>query len=146
MHRRGLTLIEVLVVIAISAVIMGASLPAYSRLRQRAMASRTRTMIISLEAALSMYGSDFGDYPVSSGDGSSPLVELLQGPVESHAWRGPYMMFKLEDIDEEGNILDAWNNPLVYLYPQNRYENVPYIIVSGGHDREFDTLNDIGNW
>lgn len=145
--KRGLTLVEVLVVMAIIVLITAVSLPVYNKIRLRAMVVKTRTVIASIEAALSVYGSDFGDYPSSGGvSGSRVLAELLQGPVNSGRWRGPYMRFKQEDIDGDKNILDAWKRPLFYVYPQNVYDNVPYLIFSAGYDGLPDTENDIGNW
>ena len=143
--ERGITLIEVLVVIAIISFLLGICLPVFQKARLKGLIVKTKSIISSLESALSMYESDFGDYP--SGTGSSTiLVELLQGPCESPHWNGPYMRFKKEDIDENRNVLDAWKNPIIYKYPQSSYENIPYLIVSAGPDRKFGTSDDIGNW
>jgi len=94
-----------------------------------------------------MYESDFGDYPPSDEKkGNKILVELLQGPVSSDFWKGPYMRFKKEDLDTKGNIVDPWFTPLIYQYPQNQHENTPYVIISAGPDRKLGTGDDIGNW
>ena len=143
--KRGITLIEILVVIAIISFLLGICLPAFQKARLKGLIVKTKSIISSLESALSMYESDFGDYP--SGTGSSAiLVKLLQGPCENPNWNGPYMRFKKEDIDENRNVVDAWKNPILYKYPQSSYENIPYLIVSAGPDRKFDTSDDIGNW
>ncbi|MCM8762166.1 MAG: type II secretion system protein GspG [Candidatus Omnitrophica bacterium] len=144
--KKGITLIEILVVIAIISVIAALSLPVYRKAKQRALIVKTLSIINSIEAALSMYSTDFGDYPHYEGEGTDFLVLLLQGPVDSHLWKGPYIRFKKEDLDNEGNILDAWKMQISYRYPQDKYSNVPYIIVSAGPDRKFDTTDDIGNW
>lgn len=144
--KKGMTLIEILVVIAIISVITAFSLPAYRKARQKALTVKTLSIINSLEAALSMYSTDFGDYPHYDGEGTDFLVAILQGPVDSPFWKGPYMRFKQEDLDSKGNILDAWKNPIFYKYPQDKYSNVPYIIFSAGSDRKFNTPDDIGNW
>ncbi|MDD3726393.1 MAG: type II secretion system protein GspG [Candidatus Ratteibacteria bacterium] len=146
LRKKGMTLIEVLVVIAIISVLAALSLPAYNKAKSRALLVKTQAIINAVEAALSMYGTDFGDYPYYTGEGSSILVYVLQGPVDSVFWKGPYMRFKTADTDREGNILDPWKNPLYYKYPQDEHPNVPYIIVSAGPDRRFDTPDDIGNW
>jgi len=144
--RKGFTLLEVLVVMAIASILTALALPVYSKVRGRALVVKTKTVIASLEAALSMYGTDFGDYPHFDGEGSNILVKLLQGPVDSNNWKGPYMRFRLEDLDSNNNILDAWKTPITYKYPQGIYSNIPYIIVSAGPDRSFETDDDIGNW
>jgi len=145
-EKQGITLLEVLVVMVIVSLLASIAVPVYSKARARALTVKTETVISSLEAALSMYGTDFGDYPVSDGEGSGILVKLLQGPVDNNNWKGPYMRFRLEDMDRDDNILDAWKTPITYEYPQDVYSNVPYILVSAGPDRRFETDDDIGNW
>jgi len=145
-NRQGITLLEILVVMAIIALLAAIASPSFRNARSRAMAVKTESVIASIEAALSMYGTDFGDYPAFDGEGSSLLVDLLQGPVESRFWKGPYMRFKRKDLDGDRNVLDAWRTPLSYRYPQGEYPNVPYTIVSAGPDREIGTADDIGNW
>ena len=144
--RSGITLLEILVVMAIIAVLASIATPAFRNARCRAMAVKTESVIASIEAALSMYGTDFGDYPGFEGEGTGNLVELFQGPVESRFWKGPYMRFKTADIDGKKNILDSWKTPLSYRYPQDIHANVPYIIISAGPDRVMGTSDDIGNW
>ena len=144
--NKGITLLEVLVVMAIVSLLASIAVPVYGKVRVRALTVKTEAVISSLEAALSMYGTDFGDYPASGGEGSSILVKLLQGPVDGNNWKGPYMRFRLEDLDENSNVLDAWKTPLYYRYPQDLYSNIPYVIISAGSDRQLGTDDDIGNW
>ncbi|MCX8082751.1 MAG: type II secretion system protein GspG [bacterium] len=145
-YKKGMTLIEILVVIAIISVIAAFCLPVYRKAKVRALIVKTQAIINSLEAALSMYSTDFGDYPHYTGEGTTFLVLILQGPVDSPFWKGPYMRFKKEDLDSAGNILDSWKMPLYYRYPQDEYQNIPYLIFSAGPDRKYDTPDDIGNW
>ncbi len=142
----GITLVEVLVVIAIICMLAAALMPVYNKARLRALTVSTKTIIHSIEAAFSMYTSDFGDYPAHSGSDTSFLVGLLQGPVESSLWKGPYMRFREKDLDPDNNIVDAWGSPLYYGYPQEEKDNVPYLIISPGPDRKQATPDDIGNW
>lgn len=143
---KGITLMEILVVMVIIALLVSAAVPMYRKSRVRALVVKTESLISSLEAGLSCYGTDLGDYPEFDGEGSSILVEQLQGPVESRHWKGPYMRFKSDDVDKNNNVLDAWKTPLSYMYPQDIHSNVPYMIVSAGPDRRFGTDDDIGNW
>ena len=142
--KKGVTLIEILVVIIIISFLAAVSLPVYHKARVKGVIVKTKAIISSLEAALSMYETDFGDYP--AGTTSKILVELLQGPVENERWNGPYMRFKKEDIDENGNVIDGWKTPLIYKYPQSEKKNVPYLIISAGPDKKFGTEDDFGNW
>jgi len=142
----GITVLELLICLAIIAIVTASALPAYHRARNRAAIVKTASIIASLEAALSMYQTDMGDYPGGDGTGSAALVESLMGPVNDPLWKGPYMRFKQADIDAQKNILDTWKKPITYRYPQDIHRNVPFIIVSPGPDRQFDTPDDIGNW
>ncbi|MCM8789015.1 MAG: type II secretion system protein GspG [Candidatus Omnitrophica bacterium] len=145
MKKTGFTLIEILVVLAIVAMIISISVPAAKKARNKAAIVRTKSIIASVEAALFMYQTDMGDYPGSTGS-STILIEALMGPVEDENWKGPYMRFKQSDIDENKNIIDTWGEPILYIYPQTEKNNVPFIIFSKGPDRKISTKDDIGNW
>jgi len=93
-----------------------------------------------------MYETDFGDYPSGDGSGSRVLVTSLGGPVTDPHWKGPYMRFKREDLDGDGNVLDAWKKPLRYAYPQSAHPSAPFTITSAGPDRLYGTADDLGNW
>ncbi|MGB9641924.1 MAG: type II secretion system protein GspG [Candidatus Ratteibacteria bacterium] len=145
MKKTGFTLIEILVVLVIISIIAAIALPAINRARNRAAIIRTKSIISSIEAALFMYQTDMGDYPESTGS-TEILIFALMGPLDDENWKGPYMRFKQSDIDDNGDIVDIWRNPLVYKYPQHEKTNVPFIIVSRGPDRKLNTKDDIGNW
>jgi type II secretion system protein G len=146
MNKSGITLIEILVSMCIILFIAAFSLPALHRARNKAVIAKTKAIIDTIEAALSMYETDFGDYPENQANGSKILVEILQGPVESDRWNGPYIRFKKDQLDEYGNILDAWKMPIIYKYPQTDYDNIPFLLLSAGPDRKYGTKDDIGNW
>jgi type II secretion system protein G len=145
-NMRGLTLIEILVSLFILSFIAAISLPVLNRARNKALISKTKAIINTVEAALSLYETDFGDYPEGDGSGSKVLVEKLQGPCNDDRWHGPYIRFKKEEIDEDGNILDSWKMPIIYKYPQTDYDNIPFLLFSAGPDRKYGTKDDIGNW
>jgi len=145
-NMRGLTLIEILVSLFILSFIAAISLPVLNKARNKALISKTKAIINTVEAALSLYETDFGDYPEGDGNGSKVLVEKLQGPCNDDRWHGPYIRFKKEEIDEDGNILDSWKMPIIYKYPQTDYNNIPFLLFSAGPDRKYGTKDDIGNW
>ncbi len=142
---RGFTLLEVLTAIAIVAVLTALLLPVLHRARVKTCVVRTQATMAAIEAALSMYESDFGDYPPSQGE-TKRLVSLLRGPVDSQRWNGPYLRPKREDLDGDGEVIDAWGNKIVYRYPQSECEDVPFLLRSAGPDRMMETADDIGNW
>jgi len=146
MRKTGITLVEILLAIVIISLLASAAVPMYRKVRVRALMAKTEVLISSIETALSMYQTNFGDFPDFDEEGCSVLVEQLQGPVDSRYWKGPYMRFKAGDVDEDNNVLDAWKTPLSYAYPQNSHPKIPYTLISAGPDREFGTSDDIGNW
>lgn len=135
---------ELLIAIIIILFIASFALPVLNRVRVKAVITRTKATINTIEIALSVYESDFGDYPY--GNDSKILTELLIGPIENERWNGPYLRLKKEEMDKNGNILDGWKNPIVYKYPQTEYPNIPFLLISPGPDRKLGTGDDIGNW
>lgn len=144
--KRGFSLLEILVAIVMISFLLSAAVPMYRKARTHALVVKTEVLLSSIEGALSMYHTNFGDYPIFDEAGCRVLVEYLQGPVDSRYWKGPYMRFKAEDLDEHNNVLDVWKTPLSYVYPQKIRPNVPYLLISAGPDRKFGTADDIGNW
>ena len=143
---RGITLLEVLVTTSIIAIIAALGLPAVRVARARAAVIAVQSAIANLEASLSMYQTDIGDYPFGNGNGCCHLVACLVGPCNDPAWKGPYMRFKEADLDTNGNFLDIWKSPFSYWYPQTMKPTVPFVIISAGPDKRFGTGDDIGNW
>lgn len=147
---RGFTLTELLVVIAVIAMLMGLITTGGTVAQRRAREYQARTMIASLEAALSMYHVDYGSYPDSD---NRILVDAL-ADYSAHGtdaqWHGPYMNFKAEDLSaavtNDGEVLDPWRNP--YRYHFDATEVPPYKIWSAGPDGADDSGgdDDIASW
>ncbi len=73
--RRGFTLIEMLVVIAIISILAGLLLPALAKAKQKAKIAQARTEMANLVAAITQYQSEYGRYP-----GNTNAVNSLPGP------------------------------------------------------------------
>lgn len=146
---RGLTLVEILVSIAIIVALSGLLLPAVFEARLRGLNARAAATIAGVETALSLYESDFGDYPAQLEGPAGELVSLLAGfeeeALQSPLWRGPYLRFRERDI-RDGQLVDPWGEPFHYAYPQDKKPGVPYLLYSTGVDRTPGTGRDIGNW
>ena len=64
--RRGFTLVEILTVMAIIALLMGLLVPSFTAVRRFARDTRQRAEFASIEAALTTFRNDHGDYPPSA--------------------------------------------------------------------------------
>lgn len=76
--KKGFSLIEILVVIAIIASIVALAIPNYLGARQRAKDSKKKSEMIALKAALRLYYNDFNTYPASF-NGGVGKVNYIKG-------------------------------------------------------------------
>ena len=138
-NQRGFTLIELMVVIAILALLGGVVMPnVINRLRQ-AKPKKAMMDINQISLALDMYASDNGDYPTSE-QGLEALVRKPTTPPEPPNWLDPYV--------KPTNFLDPWGNKYIYVYPGTN-EGINFDLYSYGADgQEGGTEDnaDITNW
>lgn len=135
--RRGFTLMEVLLVLAILGVIMALVLPNLLGKQKQANIDATKLGIKSVEGALKLYALDHeGEFPPSA----AGLESLIASPGNDPKWKGPYL--------EGGKVpADPWGNPLQYAYPgQHQAGNDRPDIWSMGPDKASSTDDDIANW
>ncbi|MFN2397819.1 MAG: type II secretion system major pseudopilin GspG [Gemmatimonadaceae bacterium] len=122
--RTGFTLIEMLVVIAIIAVLAAVVAPAVFRNVGDAKANAARSQIEIFALALDAYRLDNDHYPSSE----QGLVALRTLPVAGAAprnWRGPYLRRVVP--------ADPWGRPYIYVAPG--VENpASYDLVTLGRD------------
>jgi general secretion pathway protein G len=106
-RRRAFTLIEILVVIAVIAILASLVAPNVFQHVGTARSTTARSQLEMLATALDAYRLDTGRYPTSA-QGLAALVTLP--PTDPPAtWRGPYLRRALP--------VDPWGNPYVYLAP-----------------------------
>lgn len=119
---KGMTLIEIMVVIAIMGLIMGIVGVSVMKQFGKAKIQTARTQIKSFEQGLDQFYLDNGSYP-STDQGLKALVE------------GEYM----KKIDK-----DPWKRD--YNYSSPGASGNPYEITSSGPDKQEGTEDDIKSW
>jgi general secretion pathway protein G len=132
--RSGFTLMEILIVLAILAVIIGLVLPNLLGQQKEANKKAARIQVNEVENALKLYAVDHeGEFPGS-------IDALLTNPGNDQKWKGPYL--------EKGKVpADPWSNPIQYQYPgQHQPGGDRPDIWSMGPDRQSNTADDITNW
>src|SRR6478736_608844 len=128
---RGFTFIEIMVVVAILAILAALVIPRIMGRTDDAKRTAAKVQIRNIEGALQLYKLDNGVYP-STEQGLKALVEKPSVGVVPKKWKlGGY----LPNIPE-----DPWGNPYKYLSPapvqQGQYGQVKgdYEITSFGTD------------
>lgn len=122
-RRAGLTLVEMIVVLAIIALVAALTVPNIIGRLDQAKAGAARTNIGTIKSALRVYRLDNGGYPTTE-QGLKALVERpTTEPVPPNWNSGGY----LEDLPE-----DPWGRPFLYRAPAA--SGAPYEILTLGRD------------
>lgn len=108
LSRRGLTLIEILVVIIVLGLLAGLVGPRILGRVSEAKSQTARTQLELLSVALDNYRLDNGRYP-STEQGLEALREKPTSEPLPGNWRGPYLRRPVP--------LDPWDRPYHYLSP-----------------------------
>lgn len=132
--RKGFSLVEMLIVIALIAIIGTLTITQIGKMFGGAEEDVAQQFVNNaLKAPLLKYRIDCGSYPTSADGG---LVALMNPPAsKQERWKGPYIE-KLPD--------DPWGNPYQYKYPGSRNPD-GYDLWSLGPDPQSEDDN-IGNW
>jgi general secretion pathway protein G len=112
------TLIELLIVIAIIAILASIVLAAAGSVQKKSARSRAQTEIAAMAAALENYKADNGDYPVNSNTGSLTLVTTLMPTNGSRV----YFEFKPK-FTNAGGWVDPFGNNYQYVYTNGAPNN-----------------------
>jgi general secretion pathway protein G len=121
--RRAFTLIEILVVIAVIAILASLVAPNVFQHVGTARSTTARSQLEMLATALDAYRLDTGRYPTSA-QGLAAL-ETIPSIDPPSTWRGPYLRRALP--------ADPWGNPYVYLAPGD-VNPTGYDLLSYGAD------------
>lgn len=138
-HDRGFTFIEIMVVVAILAILAALVVPRIMGRTDDAKRTAAKVQIRNIEGALQLYKLDNGVYP-STEQGLKALVEKPSVGVIPKKWKIGGYLPKLPE--------DPWGNPYKYLSPSPNLKG-DYEIMSYGTDGEVggEGVNaDIANW
>jgi len=135
-ERAGFTLMEILIVLAILAVIISLVLPNLLGAQKKANIKLAGTQVHSVMEALEMYATDHdGEFPA----GGQGLDALMRSPGSDPKWKGPY-------IKGSKAPADPWGNPIQYNYPGQHQSDGGPDVWSMGPDKQSGTADDINNW
>ena len=131
---RGFTLLELLVVVAIIALLAGYVGPRYFGQIGKSEVSAARAQIDALDKSLDQYRLDTGHYPTTE----QGLAALNVAPHNEAKWRGPYL--------KKAVPADPWGNAYIYRQPGEHGE---FDLLSYGKDGQpggSDEAADVTNW
>ena len=138
-RRKGFTLIEVLLVVAILVVLVGVGVVGYSKIKEGADIDLTKILVGQTADAVKHYQIQMNKYPTNE-EGLQALITKPADQKEAEKWRGPYL--------ENGVIpVDRWNNELKYERLESTGDSIgpAFRVFSYGPDGQEGTDDDISN-
>lgn len=136
-HTAGFTLIEIMVVVAILAILAAIVVPNVMDRPDQARITKARQDIRALESSLNLYRLDNYVYP-STDQGLEALVEEPSGEPPAPNWASGGYLDRLPK--------DPWGRPYQYLNPGEHGTIDIYSLGADGQPGGEDINADIGNW
>ena len=134
-NRRGITLIEMLVVLTIIALFAALVAPKLLSKSDTARVTAARAQINAFMTALGAYKLDTGTYPTTE----MGLQALRNRPQNVPQWQGPYLP---QDIP-----VDPWGRPYLYRYPGERGDEPEIVCLGADGQPGGEGINaDIVSW
>ncbi len=133
LQEAGYTLVELLVVLAILALLVGIATPLVLKYLDSAKVSVARVQIDNLSASLDLFKLDMDNYPTQQ----EGLQALITAPDGASDWNGPY-------VKNTTNLDDPWGHPYQYRIPG---QHGAYDLWSEGpHGQDNEEKAEIANW
>lgn len=129
-REAGFSLVELLVVLAILALLAGYVGPQVIGYFGRAKQQTAETQIEGLRAALDLFLLDVGRYPT----GPEGLEALVRPPRGAAGWQGPY-------LQDEAVPADPWGNAYLYAARGDRRPSVRSLGADGVEGGEGDAAD-----
>ncbi|MEP2775988.1 MAG: type II secretion system protein GspG [Luteolibacter sp.] len=154
-HAKGFTLIEILIVMAIIAILAALSIGGFQYVRAKQDFSTAELQISLLSKALEEYKLDHGDYPDPT-TGTSPSNALYTALYYEGASATPPERIYLSELDPANNqqrwtlgsgasvtIVDPWGQEYIYLIGSDASARNPdFDLISKGPDNNLSTEGD----
>ena len=147
--RKGFTLPEVLVTLAIVATLTAVLLPALNNQLSKGDASRVTNDLVAIRTAVGAFTSDVRRYP-------SALVQLKTAPLSSatdvlgnqlgstliNRWRGPYLS---KDLNGSNAMPTGYGGVISASLGTITYNGIPYLRIqtTGLTEAEFNNIDQI---
>ena len=132
---RGITLIEMLVVLAIIALFASLVAPRLLNKTDSARVTAARAQINAFMTALGTYKLDTGVYPTTE----MGLQALRVKPGNVNNWQGPYLPQEIP--------VDPWGRPYAYKYPSDQGDEPEIVCLGADGQAGGDGINtDIVSW
>jgi len=130
------TLLEIMLVVAIIALLVGAATYYFAGNLGVAKDVRAREEIQTISTALNTYMAGNNIYPTAE-QGLKALVSPPETDPKPRQWH------KL--LESENNLKDPWNHDYIYVQP-GKHNVDSFDLYSAGPDGIPDTADDIVNW
>lgn len=133
--RRGITLIEMLVVLTIIALFAALVAPKLLSKSDTARVTAARAQINAFMTALGAYKLDTGTYPTTE----MGLQALRTRPQNVPQWQGPYLPQEIP--------VDPWGRPYLYRYPGEQGDEPEIVCLGADGQPGGEGINaDIVSW
>lgn len=135
--QSGFSLLEILVAMAIMAILGGIMVTQFMGQTERANLERLKGDLATIESALIQYHSDNFMLPTTEQGLEALVSKPSSPPVPKNYMRRGYLP-KLTN--------DPWGNPYQYAYPGEFGEYDVYSLGADGEEGGEGLASDIGNW